>query len=208
MKVAVFGAAGRTGAEVVTNALAQGHEVTAVVRRPDAITNQDVTVAVADVHDQEQVTAAITGVDAVISALGGKPRQQTTVYSDGIVRITEGARAAGVRRLLCLSSGGLELGPHVPWAQRIVSGLVVRIMFKEVHADMAKMEAYLKEVDDLDWSIVRVPTLTDKQASGKYRVSVAPLDKPSTLSRGDLADYLVSALDDRDAYRKIMEISN
>lgn len=208
MKVAVFGAAGRTGVEVVGRALAQGHEVTAVVRRPDAITNDDVAVAVADVHEQDRVTAALAGMDAVISTLGGKPRRQTTVYSDGIAKITTGMRAAGVRRMLCLSSGGLELGPHVPWAQRIVSGLVVKLMFKEVHADMAKMEAYVKEIDDLDWSIVRVPTLTEKSASGKYRASEAPLDKPSTLSRGDLADYLVSALDDRDTYRKIMEISN
>lgn len=208
MKVAVFGAAGRTGVEVVREALARGHEVTAVVRNPDAVTNKDVTVAVADVHDQDQVNAAVAGVDAVVSALGGKPRQPTTVYSDGIANITQGMRAAGVRRLLTLSSGGLELGPHVPWAQRVVSGLVVKLMFKEVHADMAKMEAYLRQVDDLDWTIVRVPTLTDKAATSKYRVSEAPLDKPSTLSRADLGHYLASALDDANTHQKIMEISN
>ncbi|MCA1654906.1 MAG: NAD(P)H-binding protein [Pseudonocardiaceae bacterium] len=208
MKVAVFGATGRTGGEVVTRALAQGHEVTAVVRNPESITNKDVTVAVADVHDRDQVAAAIQGVDAVISTLGGKPRKPTTVYSDGLAKITEGMRATGARRLLCLSSGALDLGPHVPFPQRIVSGLVVRFVFKEGHEDMAKMEAALREVGDLDWTVVRVPGLNTKPATGEYRVAEAPLDKPSMVSRADLADYLVAALDKPDTYHKIMEISN
>ena len=131
----MFGAAGRTGAEVLRVALAKGHEVTAVVRDASAVTEEKVTVAVADVHDQDQVTAAVAGVDAVISTLGGKPRQPTSVYSDGIVKITTAMR-------------------EQPWA---------------------------------------TPFL---------------LVAPSMIARADLADYLVTALDDADTYRKIMEISN
>jgi putative NADH-flavin reductase len=207
MKVAVFGAAGRTGVEVVTQALAQGHEVTAVVRNPDAITNKDVRIAVADVHDQSQVTAALTGVEGVISTLGGKPRQPTSVYSDGIVKITEAMRATGARRLLCLSTGALDQS-KVPAAQRFVQGIVVKLMFKHGHADMGAMEATLRTVDDLDWTVVRVPGLTGKAATGKYRVAEAPLNKPSMIGRADLAAYLLSALDDAETFRTIVEISN
>lgn len=207
MKVAVFGAAGRTGAEVLTQALAAGHEVTAVVRNADQITNKDVTVAVADVHDQEQVTAAVAGVDAVISTLGGKPRQPTSVYSDGIVKITAALRATGSRRLLCLSTGALDQS-KVPAAQRFVQGIIVKLVFRYGHADMGKMEAILRDVDDLDWTVVRVPGLTAKAATGKYRVAEAPLDKSSMVARADLAAYLVAALDDEGTHRKVVEISN
>ncbi len=207
MKVAVFGAAGRTGVEVIRAALAKGHEVTAVVRDASAVTEEKVTVAVADVHDQDQVTAAVAGVDAVISTLGGKPRQPTSVYSDGIVKITTAMRAAGTRRLLCLSTGALDQS-KTPAMQRFVQGIIVKLVFKYGHADMRRMEELLRDVDDLDWTVVRVPGLTAKAATGKYRVAPAPLDKPSMIARADLADYLVAALDDADTYRKIMEISN
>ena len=207
MKVAVFGAAGRTGAEVLRVALARGHEVTAVVRDASAVTEDKVTVAVADVHDQDQVTAAVSGVDAVISTLGGKPRQPTSVYSDGIVKLTTALQATGGRRLLCLSTGALDQS-KTPAMQRFVQGIVVKLVFKYGHADMGKMEELLRDVDDLDWTVVRVPGLTSKAATGKYRVGPAPLDKPTMVARADLADYLVSALDDADTYRKIMEISN
>ena len=88
MKLAVFGAAGRTGAEVLTQARAAGHEVTAVVRDAGRITDQAVTVAVADVHDQGQVTAAIAGMDAVISTIG---RQAPTTH-DRVLRRHRPAR--------------------------------------------------------------------------------------------------------------------
>jgi putative NADH-flavin reductase len=207
MKVAVFGAAGRTGAEVLRVALAKGHEVTAVVRDASAVTEDKVTVAVADVHDQDQVTAAVAGVDAVISTLGGKPRQPTSVYSDGVVKITTAMRATGARRLLCLSTGAIDQS-KTPAMQRFVQGIVVRLVFKYGHADMGKMEELLRDVDDLDWTVVRVPGLTAKAGAGKYRAGPAPLDKPTMIARADLADYLVDALDDADTYRKIMEISN
>jgi putative NADH-flavin reductase len=207
MKVAVFGAAGRTGVEVIRAALAKGHEVTAVVRDASAVTEEKVTVAVADVHDQDQVTAAVTGVDAVISTLGGKPRQPTSVYSDGIVKITTAMRASGARRLLCLSTGALDQS-KTPAMQRFVQGIIVKLVFKYGHADMGTMERTLRGVDDLDWTVVRVPGLTAKPATGKYRVATAPLDKPSMIGRADLADYLVSALGDTSTFRTVQEISN
>jgi putative NADH-flavin reductase len=208
VKVAVFGAGGRTGREVVRTALEHGHHVTAVMRNPDGIDprTENVSVAVADVHDPAAVAAALHGVEAVVSALGGRPRQPTTVYSHGVEVIGHAMRAADARRLICLSAGALDLGPHVPFGQRIVSRAVVRLFFRDGYADMAKMESTLR-TDDLDWTVVRVPGLTSKTGGNPYRVAEAPLDRPSTIARADLAAYLVSILDDPTTYRKIMEIS-
>lgn len=211
MKVAVLGAGGRTGREVVRSLLEHGHHVTAVVRNPrgDQLTESvpgNVSVAVADVHDPAAVAAALNGVEAVVSALGGRPRQPTTVYSRGVEVIEQAMRATGARRLICLSAGALDLGPHVPLGQRLVSRAVVRLLFRDGYADMSRMESALR-TNDLDWTVVRVPGLTTKPGGGPYRVAEAPLDRPSTIPRADLAAYLVSILDAPTTYRKIMEIS-
>ena len=71
MRIVVFGASGRTGRQIVTQAVKRSHEVVAFVRDaskqwfPDAV-----TVHQGDPHDPKAVTAALAGADAAISALG------------------------------------------------------------------------------------------------------------------------------------------
>lgn len=208
MRIAVFGAAGRTGREVVEAALAAGHQVIAVVRDPDAAGPwpADVRVVAADVHDQASVTVAVRGADAVVSTLGGRPRQPTTVHSHGATTIGTAMREAGIDRFVCLSAGALDLGPHVPLGQRLVSRAVVRVFFRDSYADMARMEAQLR-TSDLRWTAVRVPGLTSKPATGNYRAAPAPLPRPSTIPRADLAAYLLSILDDVATVGQVVEIS-
>ena len=76
MKIIIFGAGGGTGRELVKQALAQGHEVTAFVRSNNQSVPQDSKIALVagDVRDYASVRDAIRGHDAVISALGTKAR--------------------------------------------------------------------------------------------------------------------------------------
>jgi putative NADH-flavin reductase len=81
MKIAVVGATGRTGWQVVEQALARGDEVIALARHPEALPQHgpDVAVAAADVLDRAALIGALAGADAVVSALGiGASRQPTT----------------------------------------------------------------------------------------------------------------------------------
>ena len=83
MKIAVIGANGRTGRIVVKDALARGHHVVAVARthqvsEPD---DDNLTNAIADVHDADALDRALVGANAVVSALGvGTSRAPTDVY--------------------------------------------------------------------------------------------------------------------------------
>ncbi|WP_431906304.1 NAD(P)-dependent oxidoreductase [Amycolatopsis thermoflava] len=73
MKLTVFGATGGTGVEIVRQALAAGHQVTAVVRDParlDVPPQARLEVVTADVFDADSLVPAITGREAVLSALG------------------------------------------------------------------------------------------------------------------------------------------
>ncbi len=75
MKLLIFGASGRTGRQLVEQALAQGHVVTAFVRHPAKfrVSHANLRVAQGDVLRYDNVEPAVTGQDAVLSALGIRP---------------------------------------------------------------------------------------------------------------------------------------
>ena len=118
MKLVVLGSNGGIGKEVVAQGLSAGHIVTAVARRPETVTlkHERLRVVRADVLEPAGLPAAFAGQDAVISALGVATRGPTQVYSQGISNEITAMRAAGVRRLLCVSASGLDPGPW--WQQR------------------------------------------------------------------------------------------
>ncbi|MEY2573680.1 MAG: hypothetical protein QOJ87_1893 [Verrucomicrobiota bacterium] len=72
MAVLVIGATGGTGRELVQQALAQGHQVTAFVRDPAKlqINHSNLRIAQGDVLDYATVESAMRGQEAVLSALG------------------------------------------------------------------------------------------------------------------------------------------
>lgn len=212
MKLLVFGSTGGTGARLLTQALDAGHDVTVVARDPDAIPAGDRTRAAVirgDVLEPGTWSAATGGHDAVLSCLGSRDRKRpTTVYSQGTANIIDAMSHAGMRRLVCLSSAGLEIPPGVPLPQRLVTRFVIQRLYRYGYADMAVMEGIVR-ASTLDWTIVRPPMLTDGQPTGHYRAAAGHhLQNPRSISRADLAHYLLNHLEDRETWQKIVEISS
>lgn len=89
MKLIIFGATGQTGQELVKQAIDHGHEVTAFVRSPEKLTLRDerLHVVKGDVLDQEAVTAAIAGQEAVLTALGTESLAYSGFLERSLVRI-------------------------------------------------------------------------------------------------------------------------
>ena len=113
MKIAVVGATGRTGRQVVEQALTRGDDVIALARHPGALAQRGpgVAVAAADVLDRAAVTGALAGADAVVSALGiGASRQPTVVYSEGTANILHAMGAHGITKLAVISA--VPAGPR------------------------------------------------------------------------------------------------
>jgi putative NADH-flavin reductase len=204
VKISVFGASGPTGQRIVSQALDQNHEVIAVARHPDAFDagRPGLRVLAADVLDPGiDLVPAIAGADAVLSALGARRRRPTTVYSEGIRQITKAMEGAGVRRLVCISSEGIEISSGLPWAQRLVMRVIVQRLYRYAYADMADMESYL-EASSLDWTVVRAPMLADGPATGRYQMALdAPLPNGGSLRRADLAQFMIDAVNQPETYR-------
>jgi putative NADH-flavin reductase len=206
MKLVVFGATGGIGALVVEQALAAGHEVTAVARRPEAITlrHKCLQVVRGDVLDAESVRNAVIGKDVVVSAVGARDRGPTTVYSEGNANIMRAMQAAHVRRIFCISASGLDPGI---WWQKIAAKLFLWRLLKHMYTDLVLME---KEVSasNLDWTILRPPKLTNAPRTGQYQSVVnQQLTHGSKISRADVADYIVTHLNDKATYRGLVEMA-
>jgi putative NADH-flavin reductase len=119
MNIAIFGATGPSGREMVQQALDQGHVVTALARDPDAIMNHHdrLKVVKGNILDPISVEAAVTGQDAVLSTLGTKVIKKNTIISDGTRNIIDIMKMLGVRRLIVETS--LDVGDsRGTWAGR------------------------------------------------------------------------------------------
>ncbi|MFG3038613.1 NAD(P)-dependent oxidoreductase [Streptomyces sp. NPDC048330] len=215
MRLLLFGATGGTGARLLDQAVGAGHQVTAVVRDPARVPVTDpgarLTVVPGNVLEPEGWRDAVAGHDAVVSCLGSTDRRHpTTVYSQGTGNIVEAMRDAGVGRLLCLSSAGLEVTPAVPPAQRLVTRYVIQRLYRHGYADMARMETLLASASagDTAWTAVRPPMLTDGPLTGHYRTAEnGHLERPKSLSRADLAHYLLVGIGDTRTHRAVVEVA-
>lgn len=182
----MLGASGRTGRQIVEQALGHGHDVVAFVRDPAAFEPQDrLTVAVGDAADAAALRAAVDGVDAVVSALGSGGRRPVTAISDGVANAIRAMSARGVRRLVVVSAAGVHAAPgEVPLSLRLFAASP---MWRPVYEDLARMEGDVM-LSDLDWTIVRPSGLNDGPLTGEYRTVVGSVvPKAGRISRADVA---------------------
>src|SRR5258705_2889499 len=112
-KIMVFGATGGTGKLVVEQALEAGHQVTVVVRNPGKITfrHKSLKIIKGDVLHPGTFENEIKGHDAVVSCLGIRQREPTTVYSEGTGNIIEAMQKENITRLTCLSAAAVLVPP-------------------------------------------------------------------------------------------------
>ncbi|OLF16502.1 NAD(P)-dependent oxidoreductase [Actinophytocola xanthii] len=187
-RVAVLGATGATGRQVVSEALRRGHNVVALVRRPGTFAPRERLneVTWTEVTDVSALTRAVTGTDVVISALGGADRGPTTVCTDGIRSAVTAMTAAGVSRLIAVSAHGV-----LETRDRSLYSLAVWANVAERMRDKETMEPLIT-ASGLTWTIVRPPKLSGHKAIGKYRAGTdLPIRLWSSVGRADLAAFLV-----------------
>ncbi|MCW2855631.1 MAG: quinone-binding protein [Marmoricola sp.] len=198
MKLAVFGATGGTGKQVLEQALADGHSVVAVARKPEAITTTHaaLTVARGDVLDKASIAAAIVGCDAVISAFGpASNKQPGTLMSDGVANIVAACGETGVPKLVFESGLITTDGVGLSLFARTAVG-AFRALYRKLYDDKVIAEATIRS-SHLAWVIVRPPTLVHKPARGGYRTGVAISITPAkSVSHADVAEFLIACAAD------------
>jgi putative NADH-flavin reductase len=215
MRLTIFGATGGTGTCLTEQALAAGHEVTAVVRDPARLTVRQspaftarLQVSTADIMDPATIIGAVAGADAVLTAIGPSGTGVTTVSQDSVRSIIAAMQKAGARRLLTVSGSIVADEGESPYLRYLLKPVARRTFLRHVCADMRAAEAEV-EATDLDWTIMRPPRLTAGPATGRYRMRIdGGLPRGLTVSRADLAACMLSAIGDPAAVGKHIAIAN
>lgn len=207
MKLTIFGATGGIGRQILDQATAAGHDVTAVVRNPAAVSQQVRTIT-ADLASAEPaaLASAVGGADAVLSALGPRSKADYGITSAGTRAIVGAMQEAGVRRVITVSAApvGTVPSPRRPrppkydpgdgFFMRHMLSPLVTVALRDLYKDLALMEDVLAG-SGLDWTAVRPPRLTNGPVTGAYRTaSERNLRRGLTVSRADVAHLMLAVL--------------
>jgi uncharacterized protein YbjT (DUF2867 family) len=196
MNILIVGASQGTGSLAVRIALDKGHRVTALSRNPQklALEHPQLKKMVGDFHLAASMEVAVIGHDAVIvtasatrlSAFKENPRY----FSQGTDCTINAMKKAGVKRLVVLSA--LGVGDSRPLLNQVARLLMADFLVKIPFQDHERQEAQVR-ASGLDWVIARPGRLTNGVARGRYVKTSAIERVPSSISRADLAGFLVEA---------------
>lgn len=212
MRVTVVGASGRIGRLVVDRLLDDGTEVVAYVRDPAGIpwTHSHLTVVVGELADGVALRRALTGSAAVISALGPALQRGTTgtAISDGTRGIVAAMDAEGVRRYIGLATRSIPDRRDGRTLQAKLLLLIAKVRYPGALREVRGMTAAVTE-SDLDWTIARITNPVDRPGTGTLRVGYLGRDKIfSTMTRTDIAEFLIAQLTDTSFVGAAPAISN
>lgn len=188
MKIIVFGATGGVGQFVVSQGLEAGFEITAFVRTPTKliISHENLKIVQGNAFNQEEVSAAIKGHNAVVSCLGS----------------SQGMKNNHVDRIIYTASAGID--KEIPG----LSGKLVMQMLKNALVDHRAAVDYIQS-NGLNYTIVRPMGLTNHPFTGKYRESATSVpEKSRSISRADVAHFIIKALKDTNYNYKSIGIAN
>lgn len=193
MRLLVIGGTGGTGQEIVRQAIADGHEVHALVRSSEKARTvlPGARLFEGDARDQAGIGRALEGCDAVICALGTpmSPLREVTLLSEASTALVAAMRLEKIRRLVCIT--GVGAGDSKGHGGFFYDWILQPLMLRKVYQDKDRQEKIIM-ASELDWVIVRPTILNDKAATGKL---LATIDLASvhggTISRADVARFVI-----------------
>ncbi|KAI8499547.1 hypothetical protein Bbelb_225980 [Branchiostoma belcheri] len=216
MKLAVFGATGPTGVEVVKQALALGHDVTALVRNPDKmkdlVPDKDLKIEKIDFSSPGSIEPHLQDKDIVLSCLGSRsaPWSTVTFYTDSMKVIVAAMRKNNIKRLVCVSSWYLTDDPSDP------PPFILRWVFKplvtgRIFKNVAEMEQYLQGCTDIDFTAVKAPHLlsgpvTDMEFRTEEGEQVHDREGVRGMCRADVARFMLSTMSSEEWVKKCVAV--
>ena len=204
MRLFILGATGGIGQLLLKFGLEKGHELTAYVRSPQeiSITNKQLKVVQGDLFDPNKMAEFLPKHDAILSAFGPMTLNETSMRQEFGRALTTAMRKSGVSKAQVVSSAFL-------FADVGMFGNFLRgTFFRQLVPDMARMESEVMK-DDLDWTIVRPPRLTNGPVTRKYRVADNELPARGFLiSRADVADFMITEAAKQEHVHQIVGLAN
>jgi putative NADH-flavin reductase len=222
VKLTIFAATGGIGRQLLAQAIAAGHDVTAVARDPNGLSALPVRAVAADLAatDPAALESAVGGADAVLSGLGPRSKAEVGIAWRGTEVITQAMRTAGTQRIVVVSAApvGTVPSPGRPdpprydpgdgFLMRHLAYPILKASLPETYADLARMEDVLRE-SGLDWTVVRPVRLTSRPMTGRYRIAHGQNVRHGLfIARADVAQYMLSAVSQPETIRQAVGIAH
>ncbi len=208
MKLAVFGATGRTGIPLVQQALDEGYQIQALVRNPSKMTiaNDRLELIQGDILDQSAVEKTIEGTQAVLCVIGHVKNSPDDLQTRAMENITAAMKKHGISRLVDLTGAGVRDPEDRP---KLIDNLVVgalRLLSPKVLEDGKRHVEVIRD-SDLDWTIVRAPRLIDGKKKGSYRAGFVGKNSGTQITRPDIADFMLKETTEKKFAHKLPMVS-
>jgi len=207
-RILVVGATGGTGREVVLQALAAGHDVTALSRTATRLSIEHPKLRGIDgalPQDAAVLSNAMAGQDVVISALGrGQSLASHHLIEQSVPAVLTAMRAHGVRRLIFTSAIGVgDAVRDIPF----LPAMFARTLLRGIYADKVIGERMVRD-SGLEWTIAQPAGLTNGTRTGRYQAAERlPLSGLPKISRADVAHFLLAQIDDRSNVGKTLVLA-
>jgi putative NADH-flavin reductase len=208
VKLLILGATGRLGRQLVTQALAKGHDITILARDRSKVDLQHerLRVVEGDAKNTAALSDAMRGQDAVISALGrGLSFKSEHLMEQSVPGILATMQANGIRRLMFTSAMGVgDSYRDAPMMPKIF----FRTLLRGIYADKAIGERMIRN-SALEWTIVQPAHLNDRPLTKHYRAGErVPLSGMPQISRADTAHFILDRLHDPSTIRKALILAD
>ncbi len=210
MKLLIIGGTGKTGRKLIEQGLAQGHEITAIVRNPGKlrIDNPNLKILKGDVLIPDSIESSFQKQDAVLSALGHKRFfLKTSILSRGTRNIMDAMSKNQVKRFICITSLGIndsrfKLGLYYTF-------FTIPVILFFYFLDKSKQEKLIME-SDLDWTIVRPGQLTNGKLRTNYHhdVKAGHYLLTKMISRASVAHFMLENLESDIYLQKAVGVTN
>ncbi|KAJ6486897.1 hypothetical protein C8R45DRAFT_902995 [Mycena sanguinolenta] len=221
--ILVLGATGMSGLAFIQVALSQPNPpaltlyVRSSVKLPADI-HKKARIVEGSLTDQLKLSEAMEGVDTVVSLLGAYPsfsafvfRTTSTPIGDAFRGILSAMRSKGVKRILALSTPSFSPDPSevfsIGWS---IYGLMPKIMVPQGNAEMVAIAKAVASADDLDWTVFRVPHLTEAAADLPVAAGIIGPDYKGSfdLSRASMAVWILREIEERKWVKKAPMLGN
>jgi putative NADH-flavin reductase len=186
MKITVLGANGKTGIEVVKQALAAGHEVVGVAMQDSGVvSNPKLTTVVGDATDAKVIAKASKYSDVIISTLGATS-VKSTLMTDAVRAVIAASATTGRKRFILMSSFVVE-SDRLKGMVKMMGG-----MMKGMVGDKTESENLVRN-SNLDWTIVYATRLTTQPKGAGLRVvpEAEKITMSNKIARADVAAFML-----------------
>ncbi len=195
MNILIVGATRGIGRQLLEQALAWGHSVTALVRDPQRLATQHerLRIVKGDILDADSVARAMGGQNAVCCSIGVKvPWIIITVFSEGTKNLLWAMQQNGVKRLICVT--GIGAGDSRGHGGFFYDCIFYPLIAWPIYADKNRQESLIR-ASDLEWTIVRPGFLTNGPMTKSYRALTNLTGVTAgRISRADVAHFMLMEL--------------